>query len=114
MGGFAEGTPIVTIQLDAPRELGFTLGALRRVREKLGTLEVDLEKPEGSMALPTYIWACLPAADRKDLSIEQIEDMIHPGNMGAIAEALGRLFRASSPEPKPNPTEAAPAAVVES
>lgn len=105
-----EGTPTATVTLDKPRELGFTLGALRRVREKLGTLEVNLDKPEGSMALPTYIWACLPASARKDLSIEQIEDMIHPGNMQTIADALGKLFKASTPEPTANPTEAAEAA----
>lgn len=109
MKDFAEGMPTVTVTLDKERELGFTLGALRRVKEKLGTLDVDLENPESNMAFPTYIWACLPASGRAELSIEQIEDLIHPGNMVAIGDALARLFKASQPEDAANPTAAAPA-----
>jgi hypothetical protein len=109
MAEFAEGMPTATVKLDKPREIGFTLGALRRVKEKLGRLDFDLAGAGASMALPTYVWACLPASGRKELTIEQVEDLIHPGNMNEISDALGVLFKASTPDPEANPTGAAPA-----
>lgn len=109
MDGFGEGIPTVMVKLDRERPLAFTLGALRRVREKLGNLDIDLDRPESMVALPTYIWACLSAVGRKELSVEQVEDLIHPGNMGAISDALTKLFQASQPDAQANPTAAGPA-----
>lgn len=109
MSEFIEGVPTVTVQLDKPRELAFTLGALRRAREKLGDFDLDVDKLESLAALPALLWACLSAEGRKQITVEQIEDMIHPGNMDVISEAVRKLFRKSQPEGPGNPTDAAPA-----
>lgn len=106
MSAFSEGVPTVTVQLDKPRELAFTLGTLRRLKEKFGTL--DLEAKPDALTLPTYLWACLPAKDRAELSVDAIEDMIYLGNAGTLTEALSELFRMSMPttEATENPTPA--------
>ena len=55
MNGFSEGTPTVTITLDKPRTLGFTLGAMRRCKE-LGVLKLDVADETAFMlALPEYV-----------------------------------------------------------
>lgn len=97
---FPEGTPTVEVVLDQPRTLGFTLGAMRRIKETLGTLEIDTEAGDEGLVttLPSYIWACMDAEGRAALSIEQVEDMIHPRNMGPISQALRDLFEQSAPE----------------
>lgn len=99
MSGFPEGTPTVTIDLGGPRELGFTLGAMRRAKEELGTLEID-EKDNEAMLLkvPAYVWACMTPKDRKELTVEAVADMIHPLNMKVITEAVTTLFKASQPD----------------
>jgi len=94
---FATGTPTVTVELDKPRTLGFTLGAMRRVQDHLGADAFSGEQDQ-IRALPTYVWACLSAADREELSVEAIEDLIHPGNMKAVSDAIGDLFQRSNPE----------------
>jgi hypothetical protein len=97
---FPTGTPTVEVDLDGPRTLGFTLGAMRRIKEATGTLEVDENATEETMlqTLPVYVWACMGAEDRADLSIEAIEDMIHPMNMVAINGAVTALFQLSVPK----------------
>lgn len=106
---FAEGIPTVEVKLDKPRALGFTLGSLRRVKDRLGTLDVKVEGPEGLLALPTCVWASLDAEGRKELTVEQIEDMIYPGNMQEISTAVAQLFKQSTPDAKENPTVEGPA-----
>lgn len=107
MADFAEGQPTAVVPLDKPRTIGFSLGAMRRVRDQLGTLEYDPDSPDALLALPAYVWACLSSADRAELSVAQVEDMIHPGNMAEVSETLGVILRASSPDAKP--TVAGPA-----
>lgn len=109
---FLEGIPTVVVQLDKPRTLGFTLGSMRRIQEVLGTLEYRVDAAADMLAVPTYVWACMDAEGRAELSIEQVEEMIHPGNLKAMSEACTTLFHASSPEAKegadqtPGPTTA--------
>lgn len=115
---FLEGVPTVVLQLDKPRTLGFTMAAMRRIKEKAGTLElpvdangrVPLEKAIDLM--PTYIWACLAPEDRAEVSLEQLEEMLHPGNLEAVTQAIVSLFQRSNPEAAagatPGPTTAGP------
>lgn len=101
---FIEGIPTVVLQLDKARTLGFTMGAMRRIKERLGTLELPMDE-KGKIPLdraieimPTYIWACMDTPDRAEISVEQLEDMMHPGNLQAITEAVTALFQRSNPE----------------
>lgn len=106
MNEFAEGMPTATITLDKPREIGFTLGALRRIKEKLGSVEFNPADDDIERVVPVYIWCCLPASGRLELSPERIEDLIYPGNMQHVIAALTDLFVRSLPEVKENPTPA--------
>jgi hypothetical protein len=113
---FLEGTPTAVLQLDKPRTLGFTMGAMRRIKDKVGSLEIPVGA-DGKIPLdraleimPTWIWACLEAPDRAEISVEQLEDMLHPGNLPQLTEAIVSLFKASSPEAstEAGPTQAGP------
>lgn len=106
--GFTEGTPTVTINLDKPRTLAFTLGAMRRAQE-LGVLSVDVTDGTALMlAMPQYVWACLSNADRKELSVDEIAELMNPNNVQSISAALGELFKVSLPEnPEGNASPAA-------
>jgi hypothetical protein len=95
---FIEGVPTVTLKLDKPRTLAFTMGAMRRIQERLGTLDITKDVAGGLLTMPTYIWACMDADARKEITVEEVEDMIHPGNMGEIGAAIDALFGASNPE----------------
>lgn len=103
MAEFSEGTPTVTIDLDKPRTLAFTIGAMRRARQ-LGVLDKDAtSEVEFMLALPEYVWACLPEVDRGELSVAQIGELIHPRNVAPIASKVGELLRASVPDPNVDP-----------
>lgn len=113
---FLEGTPTAVLQLDKPRTLGFTMGAMRRIKERLGTLDMPIGT-DGKIPLdkaldlmPTWIWACMDAPDREEVTVEQLEEMMHPGNLQAISESIVGLFRASNPEAskEAGPTQAGP------
>ncbi len=99
---FATGTPTVVVTLGGHEyELGFTLGAMRRIKGRLGTLELSLGEEagdEGVLALPVYIWASMDKEGREALSVEDVEEMIHPNNMVEISEAMATLFIQSAPE----------------
>jgi hypothetical protein len=95
---FIEGVPTVMIDLDKPRELGYTVAAIARIQAIVGAAaDLTLQKTQVEM-LPKLVWACLSAEGRRELSIEQIEDMIHLGNVGPIGAAIGVLHAASNPE----------------
>lgn len=112
MPGFAEGTPTVTVQLDKPRELGFTIGAMRRANE-LGVLSVDANDNTAMMlVMPEYIWVCLSDEGREELSVKQIAELLHPQNIKAAMVAIGELFKASLPKEEPG-KNGEPAAVEE-
>lgn len=97
---FATGTPTVTVELDKERTLGFTLGAMQRIQERLGKGAFTEEgaATDQMLALPVYVWACLPAADRKEISVDEVGDLIHPGNMKAVSDAIAEIFNRSNPE----------------
>lgn len=100
---FLEGVPTVEIRLDKTRQLGFTMGAMKRIRDVAGTLElpiVDGKIPldKALELMPVYIWACLDAQDRDEVSVEQLLEFLHPGNMAEISDAIVRLFKRSNPE----------------
>lgn len=96
---FATGTPTVVVALDKERTLGFTLGAMQRIQERLGKNAFsEGETADQMLALPAYVWACLPAADRLELNVEAVADLIHPGNMKAVSDAIAEIFNRSNPE----------------
>lgn len=94
---FAQNVPQAEVVLDRPRVLAYTLGAMRRVREKLG------HELEGSIQLNEMgqvVWAMLDEDGRNELSSDQVEDLIHPGNISAITATVVALITGSTPESK--------------
>ena len=109
---FVEGVPTVTVQLDRPRQIAYTLGAMRRFRDLLNQREVgedDADPLENLLALCLEIWACLDADGRAELSVAQIEDLIHLANLREIRGKLRELQAVSLPAvvPPEEGTEAA-------
>lgn len=89
--------------------LGWNWGAKRRLRERLASQGADLKNADAlAENLPAVLWASLDKETRSSLSVEDVEEMIHPGNEQEVIEKIGSLFKASEPEPDPN---AQPAAV---
>lgn len=99
-----ENAPRATVLLDRPREIRFTLGALRRVREQAGqmpTTDAAADATAGAVfleTLPVYLWAMLGPQDRKELSVEAVADLLHPGNLAQATAAFSAVFAASMPE----------------
>ena len=94
---FAEGVPTVEVQLDKPRSLGFTLGSMRRSMEERRKRNVPEDAPE-ALTLALDVWACLDGESRAEISIEQIEEMVHVGNIKAVSASFAELFRLSNPD----------------
>ncbi len=106
---FPEGTPTVTLTLaGSPRVLGFTIGAMRRAQE-LGVLEVDTaDEMALTLALPSYVWACMDKEDREEISFDDVADLINPSNLAHVRDSVSALFNASQPdEPEGNAPPAA-------
>jgi hypothetical protein len=84
-----ENVPTATILLDRPRTIAFTLSAMRRIRESGRTIG-DETIDEAAMVdhIGAYVWAMLVNEDREGLTIEDVEDMLHPGNLPAVTAAF--------------------------
>lgn len=98
---FPEGTPTAVVSLGGKdRTLGFTIGAMRRIKEAGGKLQIDDGEDSDDViyAVPLWVWACMDKEDREELSVEDVEDRMHPGNMEEISAAVTRLFLSSRPE----------------
>jgi hypothetical protein len=86
-----ESVPQAEIMLDKPRTIAFTFGAMRRIKQHTGKA-LDDEREQGvSDVLGTWIWAMLSEDDRKELSLENVWDCLHPGNVEEISAAFNAL-----------------------
>lgn len=88
-----EAVPTAEIQLDRPRKLAFTLGAMKRIRQVLGR---ELGDEGGSITddIGGILWAMLVKEDRGDITPDDIDDMLTPGDgmrPGNLDEAI-RVF----------------------
>jgi hypothetical protein len=98
---FPEGTPTTVVSLGGKdRTLGFTIGAMRRIKEAGGSLTISEGEDSADFiyAVPLWVWACMDKEDREELSVEDVEDRMHPGNMEEISAAVTQLFLSSRPE----------------
>lgn len=92
-----ESIPTVVIVLDRPRTLAFTLGAMRRIKEQSGHALDDPEAPHAvTDVIGIYIWALLIKEDRTDLTVEDIWDLLHPGNLEEMTAAFYTLVGAEN------------------
>lgn len=119
----AANVPRTTVELDRPRTVAFTLGAMRRFKEVAGQSVQQLfqrmeesNDPEVLLEeLHNLLWSMFIDADREGLTPEQVEEMIHIGIVPEISDAITRLVQPSMPEPKgaagnsPKPAKKRPA-----
>ena len=81
---------LVTVELDRPRRLKLSWGAMRRIKDQTG---FDIRQPkEGApwdtdTMLPVVLCEALRHED-PEITVEQVEDMIHIGNMAAVVAAF--------------------------
>lgn len=96
-----QNVPTVEITLagDRPRRIAFTLGAMRRIKTVTGHSVGD-DAIQLAEIIGAYIWAMLVKEDRKDVTVEDIEDMIHPGNLDEIIAAFNAVVSQGVPEGK--------------
>lgn len=100
MSGFAEGTPTVQIQLGVKSyTLGWTWGAKRRARETILSRHADPQNVDQSEAIAAAVWASMEKEKRAELSVEDVEEMIHPGNELEVMEKINQIIKSSEPEP---------------
>lgn len=101
MNGFAEGVPTVEIQLAGkPYTLGWTLGSMRRLRERLAAQGLDLKDAIAQAEnLPAVVWASMDKETREAVSVDDIEEMLHTGNQDEVIEKISSLFKRPEPEP---------------
>lgn len=93
MSKLPENVQTVTITLDRPRTLAFTLGAMRRMKEAVGVdlnhmtdLAISVEDAGG------FVWAMLINADREGVTRDDVDEMIHMGNLQEVTAALTSLI----------------------
>jgi hypothetical protein len=98
----------VAIKLDKERHLRLTLNGMVKFRQTTGKdllkgFDMDEMSADDIRAL---LWACLVWED-KDLTLEDVGDMIDMHNMPAVIKALTGSIFASFPDPEetsdPNP-----------
>lgn len=94
---FPQNVPTVEVMLDKPRRIAFTLGAMRRIKQVTGHSVTEEKSAELTDVIGAYIWAMLVEEDRKDVTVEQVEDMIWPGNLDEITAAFNQVVGASTP-----------------
>ena len=82
--------------------LGWTWAAKRRVQEYLTAKYPNPELAPQEQQLSAAFWAGLDKETRSSLSVEDVEEMIHPGNEAEVIKRLSSLFEKSEPEPDPN------------
>jgi hypothetical protein len=103
--------PVVDIELDRPRKLKYTNGALRKFQEKAGKSALKMKPEEFGDYMTELLWAGLLHED-SSLTFEQADELIGPGNyqyvMGCISEAWGVAM------PKPSEQEGTEAPLPES
>lgn len=90
------------LELDRPRHLRFTLGALRRIEEASGIgIEQQAELAEWSRTLvgvTTMLWAGLVHED-PDLTLEQVYEIVDIQNFTQVRAAIDLAVGVAMPPP---------------
>lgn len=93
--------PSVTVDLDRPRKLVYTHDSMRRLKESTGSMTPNLGGVEGMLNLGPFLWSCLAPEDR-DITVEAIDQMLHPLTRDEMIRALSELVRVSTPDAEGN------------
>lgn len=86
--------PKVAVELDRTRQMVFSYGTMRRIEEKTGREVEEFEDGFPAVVFPIVIWATLAGED-PELTVENVEEMLYPGNVDYVAAKLDELIQAS-------------------
>ncbi len=91
--------PVVTIELDKPRNLKLTLNGMVEFKKVIGkeVWELPPEKRLSSDELQALLWACLIHED-KSLTLEQAGNLFGIWNMAEVTQAILKAYKSAMPE----------------
>jgi len=90
---------VVDIELDKPRKLKYTNGALRKFEEKTGKNALKIKPEEFNGYMAEILWCGLLHED-KDITVDNIDEMIGPSNMYYVMSKITEAWGMAMPEPK--------------
>ena len=90
---------VVDIELDRPRKLKYTNGALKKFQEQTGKAALKL-KPEEFPEYVTELIQCGLLHQDKEITIEQVDEMIGPSNAPYAMNKMSEAWGTAMPEPK--------------
>lgn len=93
----AGAVPKIAIELDRTRHLVFSYGTVKRIEEETGRQVEEFEEGIPAADLAKVVWAMLAHEDR-DLTVEDVEEMLFPGNLDYVAEKISEVVRVSRPD----------------
>ena len=89
---------VVDIELDRPRKLKYTNGALKKFQEQTGKAALKL-KPEEFPEYVTELIQCGLLHQDKEITIDVVDEMIGPSNLHYVMEKISEAWGMSMPEP---------------
>ena len=105
----SKAIPSVSIELDKERHMRLPFNAIIEFEKMTGKKITEMDEKNMSMEnIRALIFVALKGED-KDLTVEQVGDMLHFGNIGDVTKKINLLFEVSMPEkeeggnPKPKP-----------
>ncbi|WP_026486808.1 hypothetical protein [Caldanaerobius polysaccharolyticus] len=92
-------TKLIPIQLDKERHLKFDLNAFAELEDLYGDINIAFEAMQkGSIkAIRAMLWAGLVHED-KTLTLEQVGEMVHLGNINEVMSAITRAINEAMPK----------------
>ncbi len=93
--------PKTKITLDKERNLLLNLNAMVAFEEETGKslLSAASLSEMGMKEIRALLWACL-VHDDESLTLKQVGDMVHAGNLEEISKSIEQAFGAAMPEPE--------------
>ncbi len=89
----------VEVTLDRTRGMRMDLNALAKAEELTGRnfMQQGAWEGMGFREVRALVYACLYHED-PSLTLEQVGEMLHPGNLPEVVQALQEVFRGAMPE----------------
>ena len=93
--------PVVDVKLDRPRKLKYDFKAMRLIEKETSKnmLNPKIWQEMNATDLSIFVWAGLKHED-PNLTVEHVEEMLHPGNMAETIYKVGEAWGLSMPEAK--------------
>lgn len=91
--------PLIPIELDKIRHLRFDFNSAARFEEMTGKNLFDggVMGQMSATTLRAFLWSCLVHEDA-ELTLEQVGEMIHFGNINEVSEKLTEVYAKNTPK----------------